>query len=261
MAAYIYEQTGTRIQVNGPDSSYRPIARQWYYWNLYQSGAGNLAAYPGSSNHGIGWAVDCPTYVQSLIAQHGARFGWQKQWSDAPSEPWHFRYQGGHYSGPDPGPGYDGAGSADRYPDLKKGDHGEAVKRAQKHLRRWNLGITLPSVDGDFGKTTAKAVREFQHVHHLHVDGNIGPKTWSALRNKDHFLDDERTMLNRLALALRHKVDDHERDRVNRYRAFANERAAAIREKAQKDGWSDHHRDERFKRLRQVANPGTKPNT
>lgn len=261
MAAHIYEQTGTRIQVTGSDSAYRSYERQQYYWNLYQSGQGNLAAYPGTSRHGMGINVDVPLYVRTLIDKYGAQFGWSKSWSDAPSEWWHISYQTGHYSGKDPGPGYTGAGSPDRYPTLHKGSKGDAVKRAQKHLRRWNLGITQPTVDGDFGKTTAKAVREFQHTHHLKVDGKVGPKTWKALRRKDHFLDDERTILNRLALALRHGVDDHERDRVKRYRAWCNRRAAAIREKAQKDGWSDHHRDERFKRLRQAANPGTKPNT
>lgn len=259
MAAYIYEQTGTRIQVTGPDSAYRSIARQWYYWNLYQSGRGNLAAYPGTSNHGYGINVDVPMYVRTLIDKYGAQFGWSKSWSDAPSEWWHITYQTGHYSGKDPGPGYSGAGSADRYPTLHRGSKGEAVKRAQKHLARWNLGITRPKVDGDFGKTTAKAVREFQHTHHLKVDGKVGPKTWKALRRKDHFLDDERTTLNRLALVLRKGIADHERDRVNRLRAWANRRAAAIRAKAQKDGWDSHHRKERFRRLRHAASPGTKP--
>jgi hypothetical protein len=33
----------------GPNSSYRSYAMQEYYWNLYVSGKGNLAARPGSS--------------------------------------------------------------------------------------------------------------------------------------------------------------------------------------------------------------------
>lgn len=259
MAAHIYEQTGVRIQVTGPDSAYRSYDRQVYYWNLYLSGRGNLAARPGTSNHGFGINVDVPMYVRTLIDKYGAQFGWSKSWSDAPTEWWHITYQTGHYSGKDPGPGYSGAGSRDRYPTLRRGRQGEAVKRAQKHLARWNLGITRPKVDGDFGKSTAKATRQFQVAHHLKPDGVIGRKTWAALRRKDHFLDDERTVLNRLALALRHGVADHERDRVARLRAFAGKRAAAIRARAKKDGWDSHHRPERFRRLRHAADPGSKP--
>jgi hypothetical protein len=42
--------------------------------------------------------------MRAFIDREGARFGWSKQWSDAPSEWWHVLYQAGHYSGPDPGP-------------------------------------------------------------------------------------------------------------------------------------------------------------
>lgn len=255
MAAFILKETGIRIRVTGPDSAYRPIDRQWYYWNLWQSGQGNLAAYPGTSNHGMGINVDVPQYVRDLIDKYGARFGWSKSWSDAPTEWWHITYQTGHYTGPDPGPSYTG-GVEERYPTLKRGDKGDAVKRAQKHLRRWNLGLTRPEVDGDYGKTTAKAVREFQHAHHLKADGVIGAKTWKNLRRKDHFLDDERTILNRFALISRKGITKKERPRAQRYRDFCNRRAIAIRDRAQKDGWGEMHRVERFKRLRKIASPG-----
>jgi peptidoglycan hydrolase-like protein with peptidoglycan-binding domain len=37
------------------------------------------------------------------------------------------------------------------------------------------------SVDGDFGPETEHAIRSFQKEHGLHVDGIVGPQTWSAL--------------------------------------------------------------------------------
>src|SRR5262245_28028828 len=62
-------------------TAYRTYAEQVYFWNLYQSGHGNLAARPGTSNHGWGIAVDVPTVeMAQLINKYGASYGWQKRW-------------------------------------------------------------------------------------------------------------------------------------------------------------------------------------
>ena len=45
---------GLELRPTGSKSSYRTYAEQEYFWNLYQSGRGNLAAHPGTSNHGLG---------------------------------------------------------------------------------------------------------------------------------------------------------------------------------------------------------------
>lgn len=58
-------------------------------------------------------------------------------------------------------------------PTLRRGDRGPAVVELQKLL-----GITA---DGDFGKMTDRAVRDFQTAKKLTVDGIVGPKTWKAL--------------------------------------------------------------------------------
>lgn len=93
---------GVELRPTGPDSSYRPYDRQVYYWNLYQSGAGNLAAYPGTSNHGLGNAVDLATpQMRSIVDEIGDKYRWDKV--EAFSEWWHVNYVGG-YSGKDPGP-------------------------------------------------------------------------------------------------------------------------------------------------------------
>ena len=61
--------------------------------NLYVAGRGNLAARPGTSNHGWGTTVDVPQpAMRAAIDKHGASYGWSKRWSDAPSEWWHIRY-------------------------------------------------------------------------------------------------------------------------------------------------------------------------
>jgi hypothetical protein len=101
---------GVQLYPTGSKSSYRTYEQQVELYNAYLNGTGNLAAVPGTSNHGWGNAVDlATTQMRSTVDAIGAQFGYSKSWSDAPSEWWHVVYQSGHYSGPDPGP--DGKGA------------------------------------------------------------------------------------------------------------------------------------------------------
>ena len=52
---------GVALAPVGRLGSYRTYAKQVYLWQLYRAGRGNLAAYPGTSNHGWGLAVDFAT--------------------------------------------------------------------------------------------------------------------------------------------------------------------------------------------------------
>lgn len=98
-------RVGVELHPTGSRSSYRPYVDQVYFWNLYQSGKGNLSAVPGSSNHGMGTAVDVATpAMRATIDRIGRTYGWAKAWSDAPSEWWHLAWRVGVWSGPDPGP-------------------------------------------------------------------------------------------------------------------------------------------------------------
>lgn len=93
-------RAGHRITIN---SAFRSYARQVYFWNCYQckvqgkSGCcnnGNLAARPGTSNHGTGIAFD-------LQLTSGA-YGWMKANAEGlgwvrtvKSETWHWEYRPG----------------------------------------------------------------------------------------------------------------------------------------------------------------------
>lgn len=99
LRARIAKETGSRVWICPTSSrtAYRTYAEQEFFWKLYISGHGPLAARPGTSNHGWGIAVDVPTVqMAQLINKYGASFGWQKKWSDAQSEWWHFKYAPEH---------------------------------------------------------------------------------------------------------------------------------------------------------------------
>ena len=69
----------------------------------------------------------------------------------------------------------------DSRPTLKRGSKGEWVTLAQTKLYQAGYGLGKAGIDGDFGKATETAVKNFQLDHDLTPDGVIGQKTWSAL--------------------------------------------------------------------------------
>lgn len=250
MAAEARSRYGVNIAVTGPDSAYRSYARQ-VYWRAVWCARGQCgnAAVPGTSNHGWGIAVDVPSYVQAIINTIGPRYGWNKACSDAPWEPWHYKWCGG-WSGANPG-----SGSGSKYPTLRRGRKGKAVKRAQRHLRRWNHGLIQPDVDGRFGKQTKLAVKRFQWTHGLKPDGVIGKKTWSKLRAPNHLTDKELTRVNQLRWAQREGISDKEREAAKRNRAWLVQRLEQMKRDGKKDGdkwWDQNHRRKRFRIIRRT---------
>jgi hypothetical protein len=89
---------GVTLRVSSARAAYRSYEDQEYFWRLYQSGQGNLAARPGTSNHGLGLAVDlATTQMRKIVDQIGSKYGWSKATSDAPSEWWHLKWKPGKY--------------------------------------------------------------------------------------------------------------------------------------------------------------------
>lgn len=173
MRLYLLQRYGARgdIYPEGPLGAYRDYAGQVRCKELY----GNNAAVPGTSNHGLGHAVDVADHqMAALVDQHGGMFGWH-HW-DAKWEWWHREFDGG-FGRPDPG-------TDRRNPVLRKGSGGPGQQPHVEDLQRRlntlaDAGLT---VDGDFGDATARALRAFQRSQRLKVDGVCGAGTWQALR-------------------------------------------------------------------------------
>ncbi|MBD8658989.1 D-alanyl-D-alanine carboxypeptidase family protein [Frigoribacterium sp. CFBP 8754] len=81
---------------------YRDYGRQVDYWNRYQAGTGNLAAYPGTSNHGWGISCDFGAGVETAgstakrwMDANAPSYGWRPTGNGfSRPEPWHFDYTG-----------------------------------------------------------------------------------------------------------------------------------------------------------------------
>ena len=66
---------------------------------------------------------------------------------------------------------------------VQQGDNGAAVSAVQSQIRSRGLGTYAIVVDGSFGPATNDAVRAFQALLGLSVDGIVGPQTWNHLVN------------------------------------------------------------------------------
>lgn len=174
---------GVTLHPSAPQNSYRPLSWQQYYYRLYRSGRGNLAAVPGTSNHGWGLAVDFPTMAQRhIVDEIGERYGWAKHWSDAPSEWWHIKYHPGVWKP-----------SATEAP--QHATERDRIAVAQQLLR--SHGYEGVPVDGKLTGSTVHALRSFQRDHRLEVTGKADLHTLAALRSAPDVLPP-------------HVVQDHE---------------------------------------------------
>ena len=85
---------------------------------------------------------------------------------------------------------YTGAGNPESskenaaQPVLRKGNKGEAVIILQTMLDRLGYGLGPCGADGDFGKCTEAAVKQFQRDRGLAADGICGPRTWREIDDK-----------------------------------------------------------------------------
>ena len=85
------------------------------------------------------------------------------------------------------GLGADGIVGPQTWPQLiiqvQQGSHGDAVRAVQSQIHSRGDGANEIAVDGIFGPGTNDAVRAFQTLLGLSVDGIVGQQTWNHLVN------------------------------------------------------------------------------
>jgi len=166
-------------------SGTRTRAEQQILWDRWQNGTGNLAAYPGTSNHeeygprgpraldlrdsGNDSGITAVYSHRSIWARDNCgRFGFTNAgyWF-SPQEGWHFEYEWELDNGAIAG---DGSLNVD-------GEWGAATTSKLQSV----LGIT---VDGELGPQTISALQRGLGFKGSDVDGDMGPKTVAALQAK-----------------------------------------------------------------------------
>lgn len=180
--------TGDVLQAVSPADTYRSYEQQVQA----RKNVGNLAAVPGTSNHGWGVAVDFAngmnswsSAAQDWFRRNGGDFGWETpDWASNPrnryykNEPWHKEFD----------PARDKRkGPKIRHPkkgEVGIGSKGKDVERIQILLNQRLPGKNLV-VDGRFGLASAVATARYQHqAKGLSVTGTVGPKTLESLEGK-----------------------------------------------------------------------------
>lgn len=135
----------------------------------YSGGLGVAYAYHGPSPHTEHVHVD----IEMTVAQEndGRAWGYYRGGGSTPVVTVPVVHTGG---------GTPPKGGMTRMPVLRAGTSaGSATRTLQRGLAK--LGLQLGAADGKFGPKTEGAVKVFQRVHGLGVDGVVGPKTWVAL--------------------------------------------------------------------------------
>lgn len=76
------------------------------------------------------------------------------------------------------------------HPPLRRGQTNDAVLELQRRLVHHGF-LATAEIDGDFGSKTETAVKTFQNVRGLTVDGIVGAETWQQLFSGDELSEIE----------------------------------------------------------------------
>jgi hypothetical protein len=143
----------------------------------------SLGAFPGSwaawrkevkARHGNGWQAWRRAEERKIQCKQAKNAQGRKRWTcTRTARPCRPGVSGGTNPGDDSNYIYQPIDTV-----LKRGMNGEQVKTLQYLLKQAGYDV---DIDGDFGRTTEKALIAFQRKSRIDVDGRAGPKTVEAL--------------------------------------------------------------------------------
>ena len=136
------------------------------------------------------------------------------------------------------GLGADGIVGPQTWPQLiiqvQQGSNGDAVRAVQSQIHSRGDGANQITIDGIFGPVTSDAVRAFQTLLGLPVDGIVGPQTWNHLVNGYLAAPDPQTAAKDVFSAW----EAHNRDRAAKNATLAAVNQIFAETFSSADGWS-----------------------
>ena len=117
---------------------------------------------------------------------------------------------------------------------VQQGSNGDAVSAVQSQIHSRGDGASQITIDGSFSPVTTDAVRAFQTLLGLSVDGIVGPQTWNHLVNGYLAAPDPRTAARDMFSAW--EANDQDQAAKNATPTTVNEIFAESFSPA--DGWS-----------------------
>ena len=117
---------------------------------------------------------------------------------------------------------------------VQQGSNGDAVRAVQSQMHSRGDGANQVAVDGIFGSMTNDAVRAFQTLLGLTVDGIVGPQTWNYLVNGYLAAPDPQTAAKNVFSAW----EAHNRDQAAKNATPAAVNQVFAQSFSAADGWS-----------------------
>jgi len=176
--------------------------KKWKSETYWQKPATAMAASPGTSNHGLGLAIDLAEendgdkgveFVSPMLVlwlrDNAHLYGIS---AEDDSEVWHWRYYAGDAipaavlsyendsKAPPEAPQTPVEAPKPSKATLRRGSTGEAVKRLQRRLVAEGFPVR-GGIDGSYGKYTEGAIKAYQAREALLADGVAGPVTLGRL--------------------------------------------------------------------------------
>lgn len=139
--------TGVTLYIEDVQDAYRSLDEQKRLYAAHQADPTGTpsAAWPGTSNHGFGLAVDCApmglAIVRTWMGEHADEYGYRVY--RITSEPWHIEYIGPITNLAGDGERIEEEIMADNWVDTSTYVSGKAAKGTQC-LTTWEGGVSLP---------------------------------------------------------------------------------------------------------------------
>lgn len=172
------KKDGVNIKLSGANSGYRKLGSdegdwkttcnnqgftQWCAWKKYKAKVGNEAAYPGTSNHGFGSAIDVAncsrgSKVHNWLSKNSKKYGFEPY----KNESWHWDHTGSITNSSNIDNSVKEPTNVTKPPIVTNTETSE-TKPLYYYMKEAQKLLNMPEAeqDGKFGKNSLQALKDF----------------------------------------------------------------------------------------------------